>query len=148
GAFAVRRGAIAVARQLTRDDIGILAELDAALQRGIARLDGEALALRGGKLRLEARDIGLERRRAASQRQRRARHGGKAQPPEVDLAHRLGSVIRVRGHAALSYHRLCRRDLTLVEPVSSHGCSRPRYGERKYKNKKFRLPNNTRTGAM
>src|SRR3546814_3099746 len=102
GAFAVRRGAIAIARQFARDDIRILAKLDAALQRGVARLDDEALALRRGKLRLEARDIGLERGRAAGQRQRRARDGGKGQPPAIDLVHRPGSVIRWCAKVALS----------------------------------------------
>src|SRR5690606_3711425 len=58
GLFTRRGRAITVAGQFACDEIGILAEFDPALEGGVARLDGEALALRGRKLRLEARDVG------------------------------------------------------------------------------------------
>src|SRR3546814_3440330 len=63
GLLARRRGAIAVAGQFAGDEIGILTEFDPPLERGVVRLDDEALALRRGKLGLEARDVGLERGR-------------------------------------------------------------------------------------
>src|SRR3546814_12861779 len=79
GLLARRRGAIAVAGQFAGDEIGILTEFDPPLERGVVRLDDEALALRRGKLGLEARDVGLERGRAAGQRQRRSCQGGETQ---------------------------------------------------------------------
>src|SRR3546814_2225201 len=87
GRLARRRGAIAVAGQFAGDEIGILTEFDPPLERVVVRLDDEALALRRGKLGLEARDVGLERGRAAGQRQRRSCQGGETQSPEVHLAH-------------------------------------------------------------
>src|SRR3546814_16515730 len=87
GLFVRRRGAIAIAGQFAGDQIGIMAEFDPAFERGVVRLDDEALALRRGKLRLEARDISPERGRTPGQRQRRPWYGGEAQPPEVPLAH-------------------------------------------------------------
>src|SRR3546814_7516858 len=53
GLLARRRGAIAVAGQFAGDEIGILTEFDPPLERGVVRLDDEALALRRGKLGME-----------------------------------------------------------------------------------------------
>ncbi len=67
-------GGVALGGHVPDDEVGLLAELDAARQVRIVGNDREGLAGRRGQLRLEARDIGAEGGGASGKRDEQECH--------------------------------------------------------------------------